>query len=105
MQYCGCRGGCAVTTYSAVERLVLERGRELAIGWLHTYSTAGGLGAGEDGRTWWWRGGYGVARYNTVRGPGAREDGRTWWWRGGYGVAKYSTVTREGAMGWLSTVL
>ena len=46
-----------------------------------------------------------MARYNTVRGPGAREDGRTWWWRGGYGVAKYSTVTREGAMGWLSTVL
>ena len=31
------------------------------------------------GRTWCWRGGYGVARYSTVRGPGAREDGRTWW--------------------------
>ena len=52
MQYCGCRGGCAVTTNSAVERLVLERGRELAMGWLHTYSTAGGLGAGEEAMGW-----------------------------------------------------
>ena len=98
MQYCGCRGGCAVTTYSAVERLVLERGRELAIGWLHTYSTAGGLGAGEDGRTWCWRGGYGVARFSTVVG---RCAGERRLWR----VYKYSTVTGEWAIGWLSKIL
>ena len=87
MQYCGCRGGCAVTTYSAVERLVLERGREL--GWLHTYSTAGGLGAGEEAMGW-----LGSVLWEDV----ALE-------RGGYGVAKYSTVTGEWAIGWLSKIL